>query len=94
MRGLAQRVEFGQPADIADERVILAGFRCYGVDFVESELEPVGFLRQLACPLLAVGEIAAGLEPVVTHPSIALQLRLDVDETVEGRPLLLGSHQP
>ena len=50
----------------------------------------------IVCPweAVAVGKIAAGLEPVVTHPSIALQLRLDVDETVEGRPLLLRSHQP
>ena len=94
MRGFAQRVEFGQPADIGDERVVLAGFRCDGVDFVETELEPVGFLRQLARPLLAVGEIAAGLEPVVAQPSIPLQLRFDVDEAIQGAPLFLGPHQP
>ena len=94
LRGLAQRVEFGQPADVVDERVVLAGLRCDGVDLVESELQPVGLLRELACPLRAVGEVAAGGQPVVAQLAVALQLRLDVDEAVQRRPLFVGSHQP
>ena len=70
------------------------GCGCDGVDLVEPELQPVGLLRELARPLPAVGEVAAGRQPVVAQLAVALQLRLDVDEPVQRRPLLLGSHQP
>jgi hypothetical protein len=68
--------------------------RCHGVDFVEAEFEPIGFLRQLAGPSLAVFEVAAGGQPVVAHGPVALELRFDVGEAVKCRSLFVGPHQP
>ena len=90
----AQRVQLRQPLDVGDERVVLTGLRCDGVDLVERELEPVRFLRQLARPLRAVDEVAARRQPVVAQLPIARQLLLDVDEPVQRRTLLVGAHQP
>ena len=44
--GFAQCVQLRQPTDIVDERVVLTGLRCDGVDLVESEFETVRFLGQ------------------------------------------------
>ena len=62
------------PSGSSSQRVILAGFRCDGVDFVESELEPIGFARrheflldglvveleQTPCVAQVLGDPAAG----------------------------------
>ncbi len=91
--GFAQRVQLRKPTDIVDQRLILAGLRCDGVDLVEPELEQVRFLGQFPRPLLAVDQITAGGQPVVSHGAVALQWALDVGEPIQRRALFVGSHQ-
>ena len=94
LRRLPHRVQLGQPADVLDERVVLAGLRSDGVDLVQSELEPIGLLRELTCPLCAVDQVTARGQPVLAQLPVSLQRFLDVDEAVQGRTLFVGTHQP
>ena len=94
MGGITQRVQLGQPADIVDERVVLARLRCDRVDLVQAELETIGFLGEFPRPLLTVGQVAASGQPVIAQRAIALQLLLDIGGAVQGPALLVGTHQP
>ena len=95
LRRLAQRVQLRQPPDVGDERVVLAGLRCDGVDLVEPELQSVRLLRQFARPLRAVDQVAARGQPVLAQlRGSASAVLLDVDEAVQRSALLVGTHQP
>ena len=59
-RRLPQRVEFGEPADVGDQRLVLARLRVDGVDLTERELQPVGLLREFPRPLGAVDRDRGG----------------------------------
>ncbi len=75
--------------------LVLAGLRVDRVDLVEAELQPVGLLRQFACPLGTVGEVAAGVDCHVSRTvAVPLQLRADVGEAVQRGALLVAAHQP
>ena len=65
LRGLPQRVQLGQPADVVDECVVLTGLRVDSIDLAESELQPVGLLRQFPCPL-RFGRPGRGARPATT----------------------------
>ncbi len=92
--GFAQCVQLRQPTDVVDQRFVLSGLRCDGVDLIESEFEQVRFLGEFPRPLLAVDQITAGGQPLVSHGAVALQWPLDVSEPIQGRALFVRSHQP
>ena len=92
-RSLADGVQFGESADIADERLVLAGCRCNPVDLGERELQPVGLLGHLAGPVGAVEQIPPGGEPLVAQFPVALQCGADAGEAVQRGALLVRAHQ-
>ncbi len=92
--GLAQRVEFGQPADVGHQRLVLARRGVDTVDLGQRELQPVGLLRQLAGAVGPVDQIAPGHLPLVAHLLVALEFGLHRREAVERGALLVGAHQP
>jgi hypothetical protein len=88
-----QRVQLREPTDVVDQRVVLTGLRCDGVDLIEPELEKVRFLGQFPRPLFAVYQVTAGGQPVVSHGPVPLQWPLDVGESIQRSALFVRSHQ-
>ena len=91
---LPQRVEFGQPADVLGERVVLPGLGCHRVDLVEREGQPVGLLGQFTGAFPAVRQIASGVQPLLMQQLVALQPTAEVGEPVQRGALFVRSHQP
>ena len=81
-RGLPQRVEFGQPADVGHQRFVLTRRRVDRVDLVEPELQPVGLLRQLPGPLRC-GRPGRGAPPAT--PRAAARYRASGPPTSANR---------
>ena len=93
-RRLAHRVEFGEPADVGHQPLVLARCGVRGADLGEGELQPVGFLGHLAGAVDPVDEVPPGDQPLVAQLPIALQSRCRTGEPVQRRALLVGPHEP
>ena len=93
-RRLPQRVQFGEPNDVGDQRIVFPGLRGDGVDLVEPELQPVGLLGKFAGAVAAVDEVAPRRQPRIPQLAVTLTRGAGCREAVQRTALLFGPHQP
>ena len=92
--GFPNGVQFGEPADLGDQRHIFTGTRIDTRDLGERKLQAVGFLGHLTRPVGAVDQVAPRDQPLIAQFAVALDQCGDTGIPIESTALFVRTHQP